>query len=212
MAKVIELIRVSRIGNVTDGYFSVSAQRSINRRTARMYGLVIVHSLELINVSGAAVLKAPEMQVLLEAIQSPEIAGVVTCEFARIMRPECFSDYVLLQALCDSKTILYLPEGPLDFKTPSGRFFGALRATIAGLQRNELAARVWAAMEANRKAGVYTGGSLPYGVGFEASRGWFYTSEAKKIKKAFQLFLSGVTNYRRIARALGIQPLTLVLQ
>jgi hypothetical protein len=46
------------------------------------------------DVSGTAVLCAPEMQELLRLIESPDIHGVIAKEFSRLMRPENFKDYV----------------------------------------------------------------------------------------------------------------------
>ena len=55
--KAIELIRVSTQGQAGDGRASIPAQRAINQRTAGAYGLEIVDTIELVNVSGAAVLR-----------------------------------------------------------------------------------------------------------------------------------------------------------
>ena len=54
--KCIELIRVSTEGQAADDRASIPAQRAINRRTAANYGLDIVKSIEISDVSGASVL------------------------------------------------------------------------------------------------------------------------------------------------------------
>jgi DNA invertase Pin-like site-specific DNA recombinase len=102
--KVIELIRVSTEGQAAEDRASIPAQRAINRRTAQTYGLTIVGSIELVNVSGAAVLKTPEMQQLLKRIEAPDIHGVVVREFSRVMRPDQFADFVLLQTFQETGT------------------------------------------------------------------------------------------------------------
>jgi hypothetical protein len=63
--KVIELIRVSTQAQAGDDRASIPSQKSANRRTAEIYGLSITKSIELTDVSGTAVLRAPEMQNLL---------------------------------------------------------------------------------------------------------------------------------------------------
>src|SRR5215510_11173481 len=131
---VIELIRVSTEGQAADDRAGIPAQREVNRRTAAQFGLTIVKSIEMSDVSGAAVLSAPEMQELLTLIESPDIHGVVAKEFSRLMRPEKFTDYALLQHFIDTNTILYLPDGPIDLASKLGRFFGTIRAAIAGLE------------------------------------------------------------------------------
>lgn len=80
--KVIELIRVSTVGQAEDDRAGIPAQRAVNRRIAQAYGLEIVHKIEMADVSGTAVLHAPEMQQLLRLIQDPAIVGVVCREFS----------------------------------------------------------------------------------------------------------------------------------
>jgi len=208
MKKVIELIRVSTEGQAADDRASIPAQRTVNRRTCAQYSLDIVRSIEFSDVSGASVLLAPEMQQLLVAIQDPAIDGVVAREFSRLMRPENFSDYALLQAFVDTGTILYLPDGPLDLTTKTGRLMGTIRAAIAGLERTEILERVWSAKEEKRRRGELAQSTivLPYGVGYEAGRGFYYKPEAERVREAFRLFLAGHQNYNEVARLLGVTP------
>ena len=136
MKRCLELLRVSTAGQATEDKASLPAQRAVNRRTASAYGLTIVRSIEMSDVSGAAVLLAPEIKELVTLMNDPEIHGVVAREFSRLMRPENFSDYALLQAFADSKTLLYLPEGPIDFASKTGRLMGTIRAAIAGMGKD----------------------------------------------------------------------------
>ena len=153
MKRSIELIRVSTESQAGSDRASIPAQRAINRRTALAYGLTIVRSIEMSDVSGAAVLSAPEIKELLNLMNDSEIHGVVAREFSRLMRPENFGDYALLQAFADSNTILYLPEGPIDFASKTGRLMGTIRAAIAGMERTEILERIWSAKEEKRKSG-----------------------------------------------------------
>jgi DNA invertase Pin-like site-specific DNA recombinase len=209
--KVIELIRVSTEGQAAGDRGGIPSQRAANLRTAAQYDLQIVRTIELANISGAAVLRAPEIQELLRLVESPDIEGVVTREFSRLMRPENFSDYALLQVFADTGTILYLPEGPIDLGSKSGRLLGTIRAAIAGLERTEILERVWAAKEEKRRAGKHAQSSiaLPYGVGYDAARGWFYKPEAEKVREAFRLFSAGQTSYTTLGKHLGIEPFNL---
>jgi hypothetical protein len=128
MKRVLELIRVSTEAQAGGDRASIPAQRAVNRRTCAQFGLEIARSIEISDVSGASVLLAPEIQQLLVLMQSPDIDGVVTREFSRLMRPENFADYALLQEFVDSKTVLYLPEGPIDLTSKTGRLMGTIRA------------------------------------------------------------------------------------
>jgi DNA invertase Pin-like site-specific DNA recombinase len=204
--KVIELIRVSTEGQAAEDRAGIPAQREINRRTANAFGLIIFKTIEIVDVSGASVLASPEMQQLLRLMESTEIHGVVAKEFSRLIRPEKFTDYALLQHFIDTGTVLYLPDGPIDLRSKTGRFIGTIRAAVAGLERREIVERMQDAKEAMRRAGKHAGGpsSLPYGVGYSKQRGWHLTAEAEKVKEAFSLFLSGETSYLEIGHKLNI--------
>jgi DNA invertase Pin-like site-specific DNA recombinase len=210
--RTLELIRVSTESQAGSDRASIPSQRAINRRTAMAYGLTIVRSIEMSDVSGASVLLAPEMRELLALMNDREIHGVVAREFSRLMRPENFSDYALLQAFSDTNTILYLPEGPIDFSSKTGRLMGTIRAAIAGMERTEILERIWSAKEEKRKAGELGQSKivLPYGVDYDfATRKWGYTADALRVKEGFRLLLSGNTNYNEIARALDMSSRTL---
>src|SRR3954468_12143982 len=208
MKRVIELIRVSTEGQAATDRASIPAQRTVNRRTCAQYALEIVRSIEISDVSGACVLLAPEMQQLVEAMRSPEIDGVVAREFSRLMRPENFEDFALLQAFVDSKTVLYLPEGPLDLNSKTGRLMGTIRAAMAGMERTEILERIWSAKEEKRRRGELGQSKvvLPWGVGHDSSRGFFYKPEAERVREAYRQFLAGDQSYGRLAKLVGVTP------
>jgi site-specific DNA recombinase len=206
--KVIELIRVSTEQQAAGDRASIPAQRAVNARTCSQYGLEIVRTIEVTDVSGACVVMTPEIQELVRLMQSPEIHGVVTREFSRLMRPENFADYALLQAFVDSNTVLYLPEGPIDLSSKMGRLMGSIRAAIAGLERTEILERVWSAKEQKRRRGELAQSPivLPFGVGYEQGQGFFYKPESEKVREAFRLFLAGQQNYSKLAQLVGVTP------
>lgn len=200
--RAIELIRVSTASQAADDRASIPAQRVINRKTAESYGLTIVRSIELSDVSGASVLQAPEIHQLIQLMQSPEIHGVIAREFSRLMRPENYADYALLQVFVDTNTWLYLPEGPINFASTDGRLLGTLRAAMAGVERMDMLKRSWAAKEEMRRRGELANNSniLPFGVTYP----WAYTADAERVREAFRLFLSGESSYTEIGKKVGI--------
>lgn len=210
MKRCIELIRVSTAGQAADDRASIPSQKTVNARTAKAHGLTIIDSIEISDVSGAAVLLTPEIQKLIVMMNDPEIHGVVAREFSRLMRPENFSDYALLQAFADSRTLLYLPEGPIDFSSKTGRLMGTIRAAIAGMERTEILERIWNAKEEKRRNGGFAQSRicLPYGVGYSSS-GWAYTIGADSVREAYRLILSGRTSYSDVGRTVGIEPYNL---
>lgn len=208
MKKVIELIRVSTLEQAGDDRASIPAQKAANHKTAAAFGLTITKTIQMTDVSGTAVLRAPEMQELLKLIESPDIDGVVVREFSRVMRPDNFGDYVLFQAFQDTGTLLYLPDGPLDLNSKTGKLVAGLRAMIAGNELSEIRERVWSAKEEMRRAGKNPGGDvvLPYGVGYAKQQGFFYRPEAEHVREAFRRLLSGETSYTELAKPLGFSP------
>ena len=208
MKKVIELIRVSTSEQAAEDRASIPAQRAVNRKTAAAYGLTITKSIEMSDVSGTAVLRTPEMQELLRLIEAPDIKGVVVREFSRVMRPDNFGDYVLFQVFQDTGTLLYLPDGPLDFNSKTGKLVAGLRAIISGNELSEIRERVWTAKEEMRRAGKHVNGNvtLPFGVGYSKEQGFFYKPEAEMVRDAFRRLLSGETSYTELAKPLGFSP------
>ena len=205
MRNVVELVRVSTEEQAGQDRGGIPAQRATNRRTAEQHDLRIVKTIEIVDVSGSSILRAPQMQELLRLMEEPEIHGVVTKEFSRLMRPENFADYALLQHFIDTGTVLYLPEGPIDLASKLGRLYGTIRAAMAGVERREIIERMQDAKEALRRAGKHPCSSacLPYGVSYSKERGWSYAAEAEKVKQAFVLFLSG-KGYAEIAKVLNL--------
>jgi DNA invertase Pin-like site-specific DNA recombinase len=205
MKKVIELIRVSTKKQADDDRAGIPAQRDANLRTANIYDLKIVKTIEIIDVSGALVLLSPEMQELLREMESPTIDGVLTKEFSRLMRPENFCDYALLQHFIDTGTILFLPDGPLDLSTKTGRLIGPIRAAMAGIERREILDRMLGGKESKRRAGKHPGGNntLARGIGYTKMQGWYYTPEIERVKLLFRLFLEGHQTYEQLAKTTG---------
>jgi DNA invertase Pin-like site-specific DNA recombinase len=204
--KAIELIRVSTIQQAGDDRFSIPAQRTINRKTAAANGLTITKTIEISDVGGSDVLASPEIRELVQLIQDPAIQGVVAREFSRLMRPENLGDFYLLQNFADSKTLLYLPDGAIDFSTKSGKMIGGIRALFAGYEKTEFLEKSQGAREEMRKLGKCPSSSVtwPEGVAYDKVTGWYYLPEIANVRKCFELFLSGVSNWNEIERATGI--------
>jgi DNA invertase Pin-like site-specific DNA recombinase len=202
----IELIRVSTAGQASADRASIPAQREANRRTAEQYGLRVVRSIQIADVGGADVLRAPEIREMLTLMEQPEIVGVVAREFTRLMRPDNFADYALLQAFVDSHCTLYLPDGPVDFASKSGRFMGTVKAAIGGMEKTEMLERSWGGKEVKRRRGELAQGRivLPWGVEYEAGNWRYKPVEASKVRQAYKQVLTGKVNYNRIAESFGV--------
>jgi len=208
MKRAIELIRVSTESQAGDKA-SIPSQKATNRQTALQHGLTIIKTIQISDVSGAQVLLAPEIQEMIRLMENPEIHGIIVREFSRLFRPENFADYAMLQAFVDTETLLYLPDGPIDFASDTGMLTGTVRAVMGGIERRELAKKMWRIKEQKRKEGGFSQAKvvLPFGVGYEGR--WYYTDDSERVKEAFRLLLTGETSYAALARRTGIAAFNL---
>src|SRR5260370_21669939 len=117
-------------------------------------------------------------------------------------------NYGPLQLFQDQRIVIYLPDGPLDLNTKTGKLVAGLRAIIAGNELSEIRERVWSAKEEKRRSGKLAQSSvvLPFGVGYEEKRGFFYAPDAERVREAFRRFLSGEQSYVALARMVGVTP------
>lgn len=211
MKNVIELIRVSTAEQAQDDRASIPAQHAANLHTCQLHNLQIVESLQLVDVSGTAVLYAPEMARALQLMKRPDVVGVVAREHSRLMRPARPADYVLVQAMIENHVILYTPDGVCDFSTKQGRFFGMLRFEMGEMERRDFLEKTWGAKEQKRRRGDCPQSDivLPFGVGVDRStqpHRWYYKPEAEQVRAAFQRFLAGEHNYSVLSKICGVTP------
>jgi DNA invertase Pin-like site-specific DNA recombinase len=207
MKNVIELVRVSTEQQAGEDRGGIPAQRQSNLQTAERFGLHIVESIEIVDVSGSNVMATPEMQYLLGRLPDPGIHGVVAKEFSRLIRPDGFEHLQLFKAFLQHSIVFYLPSGPIDVASDDGSLMGMLQGWMAGRERKQILARMMDAKEALRRQGKHPSGAstLPYGVAYDRQVGkWSYTPEASKVREIFEKVLQGETNYQELSRQTGM--------
>jgi len=76
------------------------------------------------------------------------------------------------------------------------------------MERTEILERVWAAKEEKRRRGELAQSKivLPWGVDYDAGRGFSYKPEAERVRGAFRDFLAGNQSYVQLARLVGVTP------
>jgi DNA invertase Pin-like site-specific DNA recombinase len=203
------MIRVSTAGQADQSRAGIPAQREAIRKIAAAHDICIApkHQFELTDLSGAHVLDSPEYQQFLRVVAQPDITAVVTKEFSRLMRPECFDDYVILQHFTNHGIRLYLPDAVLDFSNRQDRFMAGLKAAMAGMERDEIRQRMMDGKEAMRRQGRHPSAehTLARGIGYNRQKGWYYEEgELEIVRTLFRLFIEGEHNYQRLASLTGI--------
>jgi DNA invertase Pin-like site-specific DNA recombinase len=208
MAKIgVGLIRVSTGAQANEDRASIPAQREIIRQIAARYQIQVVKTFELADISGAAVRFSPEYEQFLRAVEDPRVTCVITREFSRLMRPERFDDFAILQIFVDHGITLYFPSDVLDLSNRQARFMAGIRAGVAGLERADIAERIASAKEIMRRRGEHPCGehTLARGLGYTREKGWYYDeSELESVKLLFRLFLGGLHVYETLSQLTGI--------
>ncbi len=206
--RVLQLIRVSTQGQADEDKGGVPAQYAANRRTAQIYNLEIVDTVELIDVSGTAVLDDPRFQHLLEEdLERDDIDGVVAPALDRVTRLQGYQWARILSRFQETDKILYLPSGPLDLGSEEGELMGPLQAIFAAREWRAIRRRLMGGKEALRRQGRWVAGQhqLPYAVAYDPKTYKFsYKPEAEKVREVFRRFLAGEHNYDTLSDYLGL--------
>jgi DNA invertase Pin-like site-specific DNA recombinase len=205
MKQAIQLLRVSTEGQAAEDRNGLAAQRAACTRLAGQHGLTVTHTVELVDVSGSAIMATREMQHLIKLLQTDQYHGLVVREFSRVLRPTNY-DYYLFGVMAETRCTLYCESGTIEPWTSTGRMMVAMHGVIAANELDTIRTRMMAGKEAMRRAGRWAAGArcLPVGVDYDRASGKFtYNALAQKVQRAFKAFLAGQTNYDALSRLLG---------
>ena len=206
MKRVIQLLRVSTEGQAADDRNGLAAQREACARLVQQHRLTVGHTVELVDVSGAAIMATAEMQELIRLLQTGQYHGLVVREFSRVLRPTNY-DYYLFGVMAETRATLYSESGVIEPWTPTGRMMVAMHGVIAANELDTIRGRMMAGKETMRRAGRWAAGNhcLPIGVDYNRATGTFsYNERAGQVRRVFKGFLAGNTNYDALSRLLGM--------
>jgi site-specific DNA recombinase len=207
-SNAIELIRVSTKAQANEDRGGVPAQRAACKQIAQRHKLTLKWSIEMTDVSGAAVMYSPEMQKLTQILKTGACSGVVMKEHTRLMRPENFEDLALLQLFKEHRVKIYTPDEVLDLSTASGQLMGMVKFGMAAYERTTIMNRCSDARRALKAQGKCAASdlTLPFGVIYDRKAERWAWDEARisKVVRLFDLLVSGVTSFRELAKRTGI--------
>lgn len=210
---VVEILRVSTYGQAGDDKAGIPSQKANCAKIAKRENLEAVWFKQIEGVSGAAILRSPEMQDVLRIVRSGQCKGIVLSEESRLLRPENFEDYAILQLLEEYGVKLYLRDGVFDLSNASDKLFAHIKYAMAGYERTLIRDRMMGGKVTKRARGewVYGEQAAPYGCTVVKRDGRNYLTvthdagnDIDQVVRLFKLFLSGTTNFGELQRLTGI--------
>ena len=210
---VAALVRVSTKEQAADDRAGIPRQKEVIRRAAEIHGLNIVHTIELSDVSGTATAQTPEVKRMMDMLRGQSIKGVVVADLDRLVRPERFGDFALLDIFKDTGAKLYSGSRILDFSDDATFMVGGIEGLFAGMERRMIKKRMQDAKEEKRKRGKHPNSviTLPRGIGYDRKAEKFIlTAELAAVVEAFRVVdEEGNSNLCAVGRQVGIQSRTL---
>jgi site-specific DNA recombinase len=147
--------------------------------------------------------KRPGLAQLLRDVRSGRYAAVIIPSLDRLGRKTRLV-LELVEELSAAGVALVSCKESLDTATPQGQFVLTLFAALAQLERDMIAQRTTAALDAKRRRDGFAGGRLPYGYHRLTDGGiGVHREQAPVVRYIFRLRAGGMS-YRRIAAHLSI--------
>jgi len=207
---VVALIRVSTEKQAEDDKAGIPAQKDACEKIAKQHQLQIRWHVQIEDVSGAAIMRSPKMKEVIRIVTSGQCKGIVIKEESRLMRPENFEDYALLQLLEKYDVKMYLVDGVLDLSKANDKLFSHIKFAFAGYERGLIRDRMVGGKFAKRRRGEWVSGanSVPYGLKLaEVNKTHHLEVDdtcIHRVQHLFQLFISGTLSFSKLHKETGI--------
>jgi hypothetical protein len=215
--KVVSLIRISDKSQAGEDRAGIPRQRSANQNGARHHGLDIYREVVVEDVSGRHVTDDPQFQSIFADLKSGAADGVIVAEQSRLVRPEYWEDFGILDHFKRNRKLVWTPSTCIDPNTREGWYILTCGAMISGDELQTLRERLDGGKQKHRELGRHVNGdqALPRGVEYIRERNpknpnkvlrayWQYGPqiEVDRILQAASL-IEGQQSYEDTARIIG---------
>ena len=204
MVKLVGVARVSTTGQAgVDGEGLERQRIAIRGIIERTPGADLIDVVDIINVSGRSVTDSSKWRdVVLPLLNDPDTHLAVDA-IDRIAR----GSTAAIDACKATGTKIYTPTAVYDLSTGQGVLLSGIFAAVGGFELEEIKRRMMAGKERRRREGrwVLPLAFLPTGISYDPDTyQWGYTSDARRVKLAFQLFVEqGIDNLSEVGRKCG---------
>lgn len=188
--KVVSLIRVSSVEQAANDRTGIPRQLEDIGIHCRTHNLEVVKEYRLEGISGAYVEHSPVFREMVGRLSQASISGVVFASLDRFFRPEHLSAYDVLRPFESTRKLLFCDLGELDPKNQQDQMKIVIWGQMAGMERSRIRDRMMRGKEFKRHDPNSKTDPLPKGVVFANGR-FQYTSDAERVKEAFQRVLKG---------------------
>jgi DNA invertase Pin-like site-specific DNA recombinase len=202
-----EWLRVSTKRQTYAG--GIETARKITLEIAKRFELNMRWSIDLPGISGTRVMLTRQIKELVRLITVEGCRHIAVKETSRLMRPERYIDYQILDVFRDNNVTLYTPDKAWDFSSPDERMMFQICISMAGRERELIQSRTTIKREELRTDGLCASGSNTLGlcIGYDRkAKDYFPKPEADQAKQLFELFTSGMTSFRQLALKTGVNP------
>ncbi len=206
----------------TDERNGVTRQLEDCRALAERHGWEVVR--EYVDNDSSAWRKnasRPQYDQMVEAYGAGQFTTLVCYDLDRLTRqPRQLEDWI--DAAEEHGLHVVTANGEADLRTDAGRLFARIKASVARNEADHMSARIKRAGEAREQAGLYHGGTVPYGYKVDGKRLVPNPPEVERVREAVERLLRGdtvsgivkdwqrrgvITRKGKIWRVTGLRPI-----
>jgi site-specific DNA recombinase len=201
--RVIAYVRVST-EKQADGGHSLEAQRAKVGAWCALHDAELVAVCEDAGLSGSS-LDRPALAAALAELEAGRADALLVCKLDRLTRSTRDLGELMDRATAGGWALLSVAES-LDTSTAAGRLVVSVLGAVAQWEREAVGERTAAAMGAMKAAGLYCGGTVPYG--YRVENGALVDEAAEQAVKAAAVELRAAgLSLRRIGAELAARGL-----